>query len=94
MLVRKKTGNLVKKIIALCLKHGARLADRGEFSKRAFLNGQTHVDTVTIENIKSEETTHKESVENSDAPVSSEKDECIPESTINEEILKANLAYA
>lgn len=36
-------------------------------AKRAFLNGQTHVDTVTIENIKSEETTHKESVGNDDA---------------------------
>ena len=63
-------------------------------AKRAFLNGQTHVDTVTIENIKSEETTHKESVENSDASVSIEEGKCIPESTMNEEILKANLAYA
>lgn len=40
---------IVKKIIALCLKHGARLADRGEFSKRAFLNGK--MDLVQAESI-------------------------------------------
>lgn len=30
----------VKKILELCLKKGARLAERGEFTKRAFLNGR------------------------------------------------------
>lgn len=32
--------NVVKKILELTLKNGARLAERGEFSKRAFLNGK------------------------------------------------------
>ena len=40
---------IVKRIISLCLKHGARLADRGEFSKRAFLNGK--MDLVQAESI-------------------------------------------
>ena len=31
---------IIRKIIEQILKHGARLADRGEFSKRAFLNGK------------------------------------------------------
>ncbi|MBC7088550.1 MAG: tRNA uridine-5-carboxymethylaminomethyl(34) synthesis GTPase MnmE [Tissierellales bacterium] len=30
----------VKKILELCLKKGARLAEKGEFTKRAFLNGR------------------------------------------------------
>jgi len=30
----------VRKILALCLKNGARLAEPGEFTKRAFLNGR------------------------------------------------------
>lgn len=40
---------IVKRIIALCLKQGARLADRGEFSKRAFLNNK--MDLVQAESI-------------------------------------------
>lgn len=32
--------NVVKNILKLCLKHGARLAEKGEFSKRAFINGK------------------------------------------------------
>lgn len=32
--------NIVKNILKLCLKSGARLAERGEFSKRAFVNGK------------------------------------------------------
>ncbi len=32
--------NVTKNILQLCLKSGARLATRGEFSKRAFLNGK------------------------------------------------------
>lgn len=32
--------NIVKKILNLCLIAGARLANRGEFSKRAFMNGK------------------------------------------------------
>lgn len=32
--------NVLKKILELTLKHGARMAQRGEFSKRAFLNGK------------------------------------------------------
>ena len=32
--------NVVKNILKLCLKSGARLAQRGEFSKRAFMNGK------------------------------------------------------
>lgn len=31
---------ITNRIVDLCLKQGARLADRGEFSKRAFLNGR------------------------------------------------------
>src|SRR5204862_6563740 len=30
----------VRSILALCLKHGARLAEPGEFTKRAFLSGR------------------------------------------------------
>jgi len=40
---------IVKRIISLCLKKGARLADRGEFSKRAFLNNK--MDLVQAESI-------------------------------------------
>jgi len=32
--------NVLKKILTLVLKNGARMAERGEFSKRAFLNGK------------------------------------------------------
>lgn len=32
--------NVVKNILKLCLKLGARLAEKGEFSKRAFMNGK------------------------------------------------------
>ena len=32
--------NVVKNILKLCLKSGARLAEKGEFSKRAFMNGK------------------------------------------------------
>jgi len=32
--------NVVKNILKLCLKSGARLAEKGEFSKRAFINGK------------------------------------------------------
>ena len=32
--------NVTKAIFDLTLKHGARIADRGEFTKRAFLNGK------------------------------------------------------
>ncbi len=32
--------NVVKNILKLCLKFGARLAEKGEFSKRAFVNGK------------------------------------------------------
>lgn len=35
---------LAEKIIDECLKLGARLADRGEFSKRAFINGKISLD--------------------------------------------------
>ncbi len=31
---------VTKRILRLCLKNGAKLADRGEFTKRAFLNGK------------------------------------------------------
>lgn len=31
---------ITQKILSLCLKKGARMAERGEFSKRAFLNGR------------------------------------------------------
>ena len=30
----------IQKVLALCLEHGARLAEPGEFTKRAFLNGR------------------------------------------------------
>lgn len=40
---------IVKRIISLCLKKGARLAKRGEFSKRAFLNDK--MDLLQAESI-------------------------------------------
>lgn len=43
-------GNIiVKKILELCLKNGAELAEAGEFTKRAFLNGR--IDLVQAESI-------------------------------------------
>ena len=43
-------GNvLVKKILELCLKNGAKLADPGEFTKRAFLNGR--IDLLQAESV-------------------------------------------
>ena len=40
---------IVKRIISLCLKKGARMAMRGEFSKRAFLNNK--IDLIQAESI-------------------------------------------
>ena len=31
---------ITNKVLSLCLKKGARMAEHGEFSKRAFLNGR------------------------------------------------------
>ena len=49
---------VVKEILELCLKNGARLAEAGEFTKRAFLNGRldlTQVEAVVdIINAKTE----------------------------------------
>ena len=43
-------GNvLVKKILELCLKNGAKLAEPGEFTKRAFLNGR--IDLLQAESV-------------------------------------------
>lgn len=43
-------GNIiVKKILELCLKNGANLAETGEFTKRAFLNGR--IDLVQAESV-------------------------------------------
>ena len=43
-------GNIiVKKILELCLKNGAELAEPGEFTKRAFLNGR--IDLVQSESV-------------------------------------------
>lgn len=43
-------GNIiVKKILELCLKNGAELAESGEFTKRAFLNGR--IDLVQAESV-------------------------------------------
>ena len=43
-------GNIiVKKILELCLKNGATLAEPGEFTKRAFLNGR--IDLVQAESV-------------------------------------------
>ena len=43
-------GNIiVKKILELCLKNGADLAEAGEFTKRAFLNGR--IDLVQAESV-------------------------------------------
>ena len=33
-------GFIAQKVLSLCLKHGARLAEPGEFTRRAFLNGR------------------------------------------------------
>jgi len=40
---------IVNKIIKLCIKNGARLANKGEFSKRAYLNGK--IDLIQAEAI-------------------------------------------
>ena len=37
---------IAKKIVEECIKRGARLADKGEFSKRAFLNGKASLDSL------------------------------------------------
>ena len=43
-------GNiLMKKILEMCLKNGARLAEPGEFTKRAFLNGR--IDLLQAESV-------------------------------------------
>lgn len=43
-------GNvIVKKILELCLKNGAELAEAGEFTKRAFLNGR--IDLLQAESV-------------------------------------------
>ncbi len=43
-------GNImVKKILELCLKNGAELAEPGEFTKRAFLNGR--IDLIQAESV-------------------------------------------
>ena len=43
-------GNIiVKRILELCLKNGAELAEAGEFTKRAFLNGR--IDLVQAESV-------------------------------------------
>ena len=52
-------GNvIVRKILELCLKNGANLADPGEFTKRAFLNGRIDLlqaeSVVDVINAKSE----------------------------------------
>ena len=52
-------GNvMVKKILELCLKNGAELAEPGEFTKRAFLNGRIDLaqaeSVVDVINAKSE----------------------------------------
>ena len=43
-------GNIVlKSILELCMKHGARLAEPGEFTKRAFINGR--IDLLQAESV-------------------------------------------
>ncbi len=43
-------GNIViRKILDLCLKNGANLAEPGEFTKRAFLNGR--IDLLQAESV-------------------------------------------
>ena len=43
-------GNIViRKILELCLKNGANLAESGEFTKRAFLNGR--IDLLQAESV-------------------------------------------
>lgn len=43
-------GNIiVKKILELCLRNGAELAEPGEFTKKAFLNGR--IDLVQAESV-------------------------------------------
>lgn len=49
---------IVRKILDLCLKNGARIAEPGEFTKRAFLNGRIDLSqaesVIDIINAKSE----------------------------------------
>lgn len=65
----------VKKILDLILKNGARPAERGEFTKRAFLNGR--IDLTQAESIidiinSKTETNHEISVNNLDGRLSKE----------------------
>ena len=41
---------VMRKILELCLKNGANLAEPGEFTKRAFLNGR--IDLLQAESVK------------------------------------------
>ena len=41
--------NILKKILDLCIKHGSRMAEPGEFTKRAFLNGR--IDLIQAESV-------------------------------------------
>ena len=48
--INTHSGNvLMKKILDMCLKNGARLAEPGEFTKRAFLNGR--IDLLQAESV-------------------------------------------
>ena len=40
---------IVKKILEICLKNGAKLAEPGEFTKKAFLNGR--IDLIQAESV-------------------------------------------
>ena len=49
VLVRLFSLFIINKIIKTCIKNGARLANRGEFTKRAYLNGK--IDLIQAEAI-------------------------------------------
>ena len=55
-------------------------------ARNAFLNGSTHVDTVTIENIKEEEKTTKESVDSEEGELENPDAEYMSEDEINAEL--------
>ena len=55
-------------------------------ARNAFLNGSTHVDTVTIENIKEEEKTTKESVDSEEGGLENPDAEYMSEDEINAEL--------
>ena len=57
---------ITKRVLEVCIKNGARIAERGEFSKRAFLNGR--IDLSQAEAISAVSYTHLDVYKRQDFP--------------------------